>query len=91
MNAAQQQGPQHQMLIPHMPRPATDEALKDYGFITKVRDKMFNRVPAYRGPKLDNWMTFKRKMVIAITSSLHPTEDAEGRMLAILVNLQEEA
>ena len=65
MNAAQQQGPQHQMLIPHMPRPATDEALKDYGFITKVRDKMFNRVPAYRGPKLDNWMTFKRKMVIA--------------------------
>ena len=61
----QQRQNQNQMVLPHIPRPATKQAMKDYNFINKVRDTLISRVLAYRGPKLD-----KRNLVIAITSSL---------------------
>ena len=70
MNPDLQQQCKNQMVMPHIPRPATEQAMKDYNFITKVRDTLISRVLAYRGPKLDNWMSYKRNLVIVITSSL---------------------
>ena len=65
MNPDLQQQCKNQMVMPHIPRPATEQAMKDYNFITKVRDTLISRVLAYRGLNLD-----KRNLVIAITSSL---------------------
>ena len=77
-------GPQQEIVTLIINRPSTEDDLKDHVFVSKVRDKLVNRVSACRGLRLDNWMSSKIKMVINLATSLHPMEYSEGRKLAIL-------
>ncbi len=52
------------------------------------RRELTAAIPKYSGQKLDNWANYKRKLVMAISNSLHPYDDPDGQNLAILSGLE---
>ena len=40
---------------------------------------------------MDNWATYKQKVIKAISTSLHPTDDSDGQNLTVLSGLEGEA
>ncbi len=55
-----------------------------HNFVTKAREWLNNMVPRYIGPRLDNWDFWKRDWATAITNSMHPSVDQDGRKLALM-------
>ncbi|MCP3667270.1 MAG: hypothetical protein GY696_33050 [Gammaproteobacteria bacterium] len=48
-----------QLRAPEIAMPRSDQELWEHSFLSKCREQLNNRVPKFRGPRLDNWGLWK--------------------------------